>query len=76
MRFDGRHKIQRLEHKGSKGLEVELMRLTRAIMALVALALLGQAPLVVAKSGVWCDDEKQVRRDKSGPNDELTDQRR
>ena len=48
------------------------MKLTKTMMVLGALVLVGQAPLALAQK---CDDEKQVCRDKSGPNVEMTRQR-
>ena len=48
------------------------MKLTKTMMALGALVLVGQAPLALAQK---CDDEKQVCRDKSGPKVERTRQR-
>jgi hypothetical protein len=49
-----------------------MMKPTKTIMVLGVLMLVGQAPLALAEK---CDDEKQVCRDKSGPNVELTRQR-
>ncbi|HQC73750.1 MAG TPA: hypothetical protein PLE42_13640, partial [Candidatus Competibacteraceae bacterium] len=50
------------------------MKLTHTLLAAGTLFLLGQAPLVLAAQS-RCDDEKQICRDQSGPNVELTRQK-
>lgn len=48
------------------------MKLNKMILSLGVVILAGQATLALAQK---CDDERQVCRDKSGPNVELTSQR-
>lgn len=48
------------------------MKMNKMMLALGVVMLAGQAPLALAQK---CDDERQVCRDKSGPNVEQTRQR-
>ncbi len=56
---------------------MKLTKLTKTVMALGALVLIGQAPLATAEitqpeKGVRCDSEKQACRDRDGLSVELT----